>query len=362
MKSYSNLWEKFIDYDNITKAMKDAALHKQKYKEVDVMVKDPDRYADAILEYAESFKKYQHEPVIIYEGVNRKKREIIAPAFPEQVIHHMIVQVLMPLFTKGLYKHTYASIPKRGLHVAAKTVIKWISKNDKNIKYFLKMDIRKFFESVDIEILEDMLKKYVKDKKFLEVVFKVLDGQKGLPLGFYTSQWFANWYLQDLDHYIKEQLKAIHYIRYMDDMVIFGPNKKELHKIREAIDKWLREKRNLQLKDNWQVCRFVHISRKDGKEKGRPLDFLGFQFYRNRIILRESLMLKATRKANKISKKDKPSIYDCRQVMAYNGFLHMTKTHKMYMERMFGKVNFKRMKKYISNYDKQHKKECKINF
>jgi len=362
MKSYSNLWEKFTDYDNIVKAMRQAALHKQNYVEVNVMLKDPDRYADAILDYVNAFKNYNHIPVVIYEGVHRKRREIIAPAFAEQVVHHMIVQVLMPMFTRGLYKHTYASIPKRGLHQAAKQIIKWISKNDKNVKYFLKMDIRKFFESIDIEILKDMLRKYVKDEKFLNLVFKILDDHKGLPLGFYTSQWFANWYLQDLDHFIKENLKAVHYVRYMDDMVLFGPNKKELHKQRLLIDNWLRNKRNLQLKDNWQVCRFIHISRKDGKEKGRPLDFLGFQFYRNRLILRESLMLKATRKANTISKKDRPTIFDCRQMMSYNGFFHMTDCHDMYMKYVFGKTNFKRMKKYISKWDKKHGKESKINF
>ena len=363
MKTYKHLWEQFISYDNITKAMHNASLHKQEYIEVDIMLKDLDQYVDAIVDYINSFKNYEHIPVIIEEGVHRKKREIIAPAFAEQVVHHMIVQVLMPMFKKGLYEHTYASIPGRGLHMAAKRVVKWIMKNDKNVKYFLKMDIKKFFDSIDLDILKDMLRRKIKDDKFLNLVFKVLDVKKrGIPLGFYTSQWFANWYLQELDHYIKEDLKAIHYVRYMDDMVIFGPNKKELHKIRFWIDHWLREKRNVQLKENWQVCRFIHISKKDGKETGRPLDFLGFQFYRDRIILRETLMLKATRTANRISKKKKPTIFDCRQMMSYNGFLKSSQTHSMYMNRIFGKVNFKRMIKYISKWDKENQKECKINF
>lgn len=81
--------------------------------------------------------------------------------------------------------------------------------------------------------------------------------------GNFTSQWFANFYLQDLDHYIKEKLKVKYYLRYMDDMLLFGRNKKELHKCRELVDEYL-HKEGLRLKENWQLF----------KTDSRPIDFL----------------------------------------------------------------------------------------
>ena len=86
--------------------------------------------------------------------------------------------------------------------------------------------------------------------------------------GNYTSQWFANFYLQDLDHYIKEDLKIPYYIRYMDDMVLFHRNKKELHKARVKIEEFLKNE-DLKLKENWQLF----------KTDSRPIDFLGYKFF-----------------------------------------------------------------------------------
>ena len=91
------------------------------------------------------------------------------------------------------------------------------------------MDIRHFFESVDHDVLKAGLKKKIRDERMLYILELIMDGSEvGLPLGFYTSQWLSNFMLQPLDHFIKEQVKAVHYIRYMDDMVVFGKNKKEL--------------------------------------------------------------------------------------------------------------------------------------
>jgi len=165
----------------------------------------------------------------------------------------------------------------------------------------------------------------------------------GLPLGFYTSQWLANWYLTELDHYIKEVLKAKYYVRYMDDMVIFGSNKRELHKIRIAIDAYLHEKLGLRLKETWQVYLFNYV-KKDGSHVGRDLDFMGFRFYRDRTILRKSIMMKATRKARKMCKKPRKSIHDCRQMLSYLGWFDCTDTYSMYKRRIKPFVSFRQLK------------------
>ncbi len=150
------------------------------------------------------------------------------------------------------------------------------SARQKELQICLKMDIRHFFESVDHDVLKAWLKKKIRDERMLYILELIIDGSEvGLPLGFYTSQWLSNFMLQPLDHFIKEQLKAVHYIRYMDDMVVFGKNKKELHRIQQEIERFLREKFNLQMKGNWQVFRFDYTEKKTGKEKRETTRFHG---------------------------------------------------------------------------------------
>lgn len=269
----------------------------------------------------------------------------------------MVTNVLIPIFKHGMYEHSYGSIPGRGVHKGKKQIEKWIKRDTKNVKYCLKMDIRKYFDSIPHDVLRDKLSKLIHDKRFLNILYELIsvrDSNIGIPLGFYTSQWIANWYLQGLDHYIKEELKAPHYIRYMDDMVIFSSNKRKLHKIKEKISERL-EELGLTLKGNWQVFRFDYI--KHGKHYGRCLDFMGFKFYRDKTILRKSIMLKACRKAKKISKKDKATIYDIRQMLSYIGWIDCTDTYNMYENRIKPYVNIGKCKKRISKYDKRISKQ-----
>lgn len=352
MKSYNHLWEEFISEDNIRLAIKNSSKGKRKRRVVKEIYENPDEWIDKIINYAENFKNCNHKPVEIYDGIVRKKRTIIVPKYKEQIIHHMAVNVLIPIFSHGMYEHSYGSLPNRGGHKGKKQIEKWIKHDKKNVKYCLKMDIRKFFDNISHDILKEKLKKITHDEKFLKVLNEIVKvTNKGIPLGFYTSQWIANWYLQDLDHYIKEELLAVYYMRYMDDMVIFGSNKRTLHRIREKISEYLRDNLGLQLKDNWQVFRFDYI--KSGKHFGRPLDYMGFKFYRNKTILRKSIMFKATRKAKRISKKDKMTIYDIRQMMSYLGWIDCTDTYGMYLKWIKPYVSFQYCKRRLSKYDKR---------
>ena len=357
MKSYNHLWEEFVSYKNIALAVRNASKGKRNRKSVKRWLDDKN-LIPKIKRYAESFHNAKHTPKQIYDGIQRKKRTIIVPTFPEQVIHHMVVNVLKPIFIRGMYEHSYGSIPNRGGHKGMKQIKKWIKHGGRNCKYCLKMDIRKYFESIPHEIYLRKLRKIIHDKNFmgvLEELTSVIKSGKGIPLGFYLSQWTANWYLQGLDHYIKEQLKAVYYIRYMDDMVVFGANKRVLHRLRINIRDYLHEKLGLEMKRNWQVFLFDYA--KNGKHKGRPLDFMGFKFYRNKVTLRKSIMIKAARKARKIYKSEKPSIYALRQILAYLGWIDSTDTYKMYENHIKTFVNFQQCKRRISAYDKRQKGE-----
>lgn len=348
MKSYKHLYEVCISESNRKESIK-LAKHSKRIRKI---IKERHLSDDVLIAEAydllENFESADHTPIHIYDGISRKERKIIVPTMEELIVQHCVVNALKPMFYRGMYEHSYASLPDRGAHKGKKIIEKWIAHDSKNVKYVLKMDIHHFFDSIPHDILKAMLSKKIRDEKMLNLLFKIIDVTDiGIPLGFYTSQWFSNWYLQGLDHYIKEQLGAVHYIRYMDDMVIFGSNKKVLHRMRQAVDDYLHKELGLELKGNWQVFRFSY-----GKNQGRDLDFMGFRFFRNRTVLRKSIMFKATRKAKRISVKERPTIYDARQMMSYLGWIKCTDTYTMYLFWIKPYVNFQKMKRKISRYDK----------
>lgn len=351
MKSYNHLWEKFISEENIRLAIKKSSKGKRNRKNVKEIYENQDEWIGRIRDYAINFKHTNHKPIEIYDGISRKKRMIIVPSYKEQIVHHMAVNAMMEMFTHGMYEHSYGSIPKRGAHKGKKYIEKWIRNDRRNVKYCLKMDIRKFFESVPHDILKEKLREKIHDERFLGVLFEIIDSAKyGIPLGFYTSQWLANWYLQGLDHYVKEELRATYYMRYMDDMVIFGSNKKELHMMRKKISEYLAENLGLDMKGNWQVFRFDYI--KGIKRNGRVLDFMGFKFFREKTVLRKGIMLKMSRKAKEIFKKGKITIHDARQMMSYLGWIKSADIYGVYCKRVKPYIDFTKLKNRISRHDK----------
>lgn len=355
MKSYNHLFEICISEDNRRQAIKQAKRSKRIRKIIRKRHLSDDALLADSLNWILNYQSFEHTPIIIHDGIAQKQRTIIVPTLEELIVQHCVVNAMKPLLYKGMYEHSYASIPNRGSHKAKKLIEKWIRTDPKNTKYVLKMDIRHFFDSVPHDILKAKLAKKIHDDEFLSLVFNIIDTtEDGLPLGFYTSQWFSNWYLQELDHYIKEKLHAKYYVRYMDDMVVFGSNKRKLHQTRLGISEYLETNLGLELKYNWQVFRFSHIVIHNGvpDERGRDLDFMGFRFYCNRTTIRRTIMLKASRKAKKISKKEHLTIYDCHQMLSYIGWIDCTDSYGMYLIWIKPFVNFQQMKRYVSKHDK----------
>lgn len=363
MKSYSHLYEKIIDEDNLKLAIKNAikGRTKKRRKKIKQYIENTDEAVKKLKRWIEEYRNDIHTPVQIYDGISRKKREIIVPTFKELAVQHAIVQVLKPIFLKGAYKHSYAATPGKGAHLGKKYMEKWIRKDIRNCKYVLKMDIKKFFPSIPHDKLKDKLARTFRDKKLLQILFEIVDVTDiGIPLGFYTSQWFSNWYLQKLDHYIKEDLKAVYYIRFMDDMVILGANKRKLHRMRDKIENYLNNELGLELKANWQVYRFDHT--KGNHTCGKDIDFMGFRFYRKKTTMRRSIMLKATRTARKIAKKEKATIYDIRKMLSYLGWITHTDTYGMYLKWIKPYISFQYFKRRMSVFDHKQNKETKNGF
>lgn len=218
MKSYNHLYENCISEENRRISL-NLAKHSKRMRRI---MKSRHLSDDALValsyDWINNYENAEHVPVYIYDGITRKERVIIVPTMEELIVQHNVVNALKPMFCKGMYEHSYASLPGRGAHKGKRVIEKWIRTDAKNCKYVLKMDIRHFFDTVPHDKLKAKLRKTIHDEKMLDLLFRIIDVTDiGIPLGFYTSQWLSNWYLQGLDHYIKERLGAVHYMRYMDE-------------------------------------------------------------------------------------------------------------------------------------------------
>ncbi len=305
MKTYSNLYDKMLDLDNIKECIKKATKGKKKRrrKYVQKLLANLDEGAQEIRDLIKSGEFHFHESgmAVINESSQRKNRLIAKPRLIDQIIHHVLMSVFRAIVLNSLYEQVYGSIPGRGAQKEAKKFLrKWIRKYKNKRFYVFKYDVKHFYDSVDHKVLKNKLQRKINDTRYLDLLFQLIDSyEDGLPKGYYSSQWLANFYLSDLDHFIKNELRAPNYMRYMDDMVILCPNKRKLRKIKEEIEKYLNEKLHLRLKENWQIYRFVD---KDNKN-GRDIDFMGMRFFRTKIILRKSLLKRIYRKALKLNKK-----------------------------------------------------------
>ncbi|MCR5790379.1 MAG: RNA-directed DNA polymerase [Lachnospiraceae bacterium] len=369
MKSYNHLFEKVVQTENIKKAIMNASRRKRTRNDVAKILADIDREAEFIREMLikERYIPGHGRKHIINEDSSKKNREIVKPHFAyDQIIHHAVIQVMEPIFLHGMYEYVYGSVPRRGSHKGAKRIRKWMMSDQRGTKYCFKYDIRHFYASVDKEILKGKLQRIIRDDKMLRLLFRIIDGNDpGIPLGYYTSQWFANFYLQDLDHYIKQELHAKYYVRYADDMVIFGPNKKDLHKMQAAIELYLNERLHLRMKRDWQVFRTEFMpkpSRKkpprlnpDGsfKKNDRKLDYMGFLFDHEHLTLRKSSMITATQKAARINRKKKVNWFDATAMLSHLGKFNHTETRKVYEDRVKPYIDVKKLKKIVSVHQRK---------
>ncbi len=371
MKRVKNLFEKLITDFNIDYAITRSAKSKRKRPDVQKVLSDRVKYIrkvkDAICN--NDFTKSLHKGIKIYDGSSKKERIIIVPSYVyEQIVHHAVIQVLQPIIMRGMYVFSCGSVPNRGIHYGKRYIEKFIREhNDANIKYCLKFDIKHYYQSVNIDLLLQKFKRVIKDDKMLAIIETILKSNKaeyngeiiemGLPIGFYTSQWFANFFLQDFDHFVKEKLHAKCFVRYVDDVVIFGSSKKQLHKDFLEIKKFL-ESEKLTIKENWQIFKFDYINKK-GQRIGRPLDFMGFKFYRDKTTIRRSILLKATRKARKISKKKQISWYDSAQLVSYMGWYSHADCHSSYEKFIKPFASVSKCKHIISEHSKKIAKQLK---
>ena len=178
-----------------------------------------------------------------------KQRVVCAAAFDERVLHHAIMNVCAPYFERQFIHTTYANRTGKGTFKALEEAHRAMGK----YRYVAKLDVRKYFNNIDHSVLKDLLRHIFKDRHLLDLLSAVIESYevekgRGLPIGNLTSQYFANYYLSGLDHYAKEELRAAVYVRYMDDILLFGNDKRELGIKVEQICQYSQSKLHLEMK------------------------------------------------------------------------------------------------------------------
>jgi hypothetical protein len=328
MKRYSNLFENICDMQNLIVAHSNASHDKMWYKEVQMVNQNPDFYLkqiqDMLLHRTYLVTKSDYNISIIND--KGKERELWKlNYFPHRIIQWAIMLQLEPIFMETLTSAVCASIPKRGGHYAKNKIERWLHNDPEGTKYCLKMDIKKFYPSINRDILKQLLRRKIKCKDTLDLLDKIIDScDKGVPIGSYLSQYLANFYLTYLDHYIKEELHMKYYLRYMDDMVILSGSKEELHHCLKEIKDYLENILDLTLKKNYQIF----------PVDDRGVDFVGYVFRHGYTKLRKRTKLRMEKKLTQTLSKAKTtgninfSEYCC--INSYYGWLKHCNSYNLY--------------------------------
>jgi retron-type reverse transcriptase len=277
MRRINNLYERICSIENLNLADSIARKGKLNKPEIIEHDKNKDKNIRDLHELLKA-KKYITSDYTIFTIYERKERIIFKLPYRDRIVHHAVMNILEPIFVSTFTADTYSCIKKRGIHAAARAVVKAL-KDVPGTQYCLKLDIKKFYPSVDHTIMKQLLRRKIKDTDLLWLLDGIIDSAEGLPIGNYLSQYFSNFYLTYFDHWLKEEKRVKYYFRYADDMVILSDNKPDLHKILAEIRDYLQENLKLEVKDTYQVF----------PVKDRGIDFVGYVFRHTHVLLRKSI-------------------------------------------------------------------------
>lgn len=353
MKTYKNLFEVMLKPETVSKCMLDAAEGKLKRREVLNAFKNFDETYDLVVKCATDpdYKPREDNRHEIIDGANHKPRQIEKPQFcPEQILHHMLIDPFKPVLLNGLYEEVYGCLPplnkngkikKFGPHAAIRRLKRWVQTGGKI--YVCETDIHHAYQSVNIKILAEKLRRVIKDKDWLNLMFKFLKGNDGLILGHYTSPWLFNFYLKDFDHFAAA-LDGIKYLRFADNIYLVGTNKRKVHRALNSIREYLDANLKLKLNKSTQVYRFEWPDKKSGKIRGRAVNALGAVIHYNRVTLRKSILKRMRRKALKLRRKFKITWHDAASMLSRLSWIRYTDTFLYYSKYIKPKINIKKLK------------------
>lgn len=330
MKRKNNLYQDIYHRQNILDAHKSAKKGKSKHYEVK---RFEENLTDNINNIHNTLKnkEYKTSNYKIVERLERGKKRVIykLPYNQDRIVHHCLMQVVKPIIESIYIKDTYQSIKGRGIH-KAKNRLQFFLKDRANTAYCLKIDISKYYPSVNNGILKNLIRKKIKCKDTLSLIDEIVDSTKGLPIGNYSSQTFGNFYLSYFDHWIKEECNIKYYMRYADDMIFLHSDKNKLHELKRKIVTYLKDELDLELKPNSQIF----------KVSDRGIDYLGFKFFHSHILLRNSIKKAFVKKTRKAITKDM-----VKSIVSYLGWIKSCDAYNL-LRKTFTKEILDKIKKY----------------
>ena len=273
MKRYGYLYDKICDIENIKLAIKHSQKGKKSSKQIIEFNKNYDtnliKLQELLISKTYIISEYKTK---IIKDKNKIRELKILPYFPDRIIQHCILQIISSILLKTIPTNTYSAIKNRGIHKCLYDIEKIIN----NYDYCLKIDIKKYYDNIDNEILKSFLLKKFKDKDLLDLLFHIINKTEGCVIGSYLSQWFGNFYLSYFLHYLNSK-KDIKVFVYMDDIVILSSNKQLLYDLKLEIIDYLKNNLKLEL-SKYQV---FPIS--------QGIDFIGYKIFKTHILIRKSI-------------------------------------------------------------------------
>ncbi|MDR1207055.1 MAG: RNA-directed DNA polymerase [Rickettsiales bacterium] len=269
-----NLWDAFISSENFAAALRNAIRGKKTKPAIARFLENAAENLESIRQSVMrgEFKTSEYRTM---EITDPKPRTIyILPFAPDRIVHHAIMNILASRWTRRFIRDTYACIPGRGLHAASRRAMQFCRRN----KYVLKCDVRKFYPSIDHNIMFEIIKKYVPDQKLRDLLRDIIysvNGGKNMPIGNLCSQWMGNLYLNELDNFAKYELGVRDYLRYSDDFCLFSDDKKQLGEWRAKIGEFLTARLGL--------C----FSKSEIFPVADGLDFVGYRHFKDFVMLRK---------------------------------------------------------------------------
>jgi len=294
MKRFGNLYSQVVNYENLILATHKALRGKKAKAKVASFYFN---FENEVIQLEQELNDGTYYPSSyhLFEIREPKVRQICSSDFRDRVVHHAICNIIEPFFERRLIFDTYACRNEKGAHAALKRAQQF----SRSHRYFLKCDIRKYFQSIDHPVLKHMLRGIVKDSKLINLLDLIIDHAvpgnapgKGIPIGNLTSQHFANFYLGELDHFLKERSRLKGYVRYMDDFICFSDSKNFLHDLLATIREFVEQKLKLRLKD--EIIRIAPVS------EGVP--FLGFRVFPNLIRLQRPNLIRFRKKIRNLER------------------------------------------------------------
>lgn len=287
MKRHGNLWPMITAEENIKLAYKKAKRLKSKHKGVIRFKQNEEENLKFIrkLLVDKTFHTGRYYEKVIYEP--KKRTVYVLPFHPDRIVHHALMNIVIPIWQPMFINDSYACIDGRGIHSGSTRTMEFVRRND----YCLKCDISKFYPSIPHDKLMELVERKIKCKDtlwlFRDIIYS-FPGDRNIPIGNFTSQWLGNLYMNEMDTFVKHQLGVKDYLRYCDDFLLFHRDKAFLSDAAKRINEFAWEHLSLTL----SKCDLFPVS--------RGVDFLGYRHFKRFKLLRKRTAKRVAKRLGKI--------------------------------------------------------------